>query len=253
MEWISHTATGFLIGQALLKPEDRPKRAGWWWALAAISPDWLELLTRWFGDIHRGVTHSLYLWPILALAWALAARRWGGEQTASLKRLWMVFLVIVGSHMLLDVFMAYRWYLAWPFVQTRWAWDIMPFFDVFIFAGWLILILVHRRWKLPSVMTAKIGLAIFLVVFSFRLVGKVRAESLALDLQTGTPRLVDIRTFPDYFQPWVWYAKLSPQLPEWSAINIVTGEVVSDGTMINPLFPPIPIRETLRKLSDSLH
>lgn len=128
MEWVSHTTTAFFLGQLMVKPDERPRRAGWWWALASICPDWLEFGTRWFGDVHRGVTHSLYSWPILALAWAAAAHKWGKQssgQIASLAKLWAVFFVVVGSHLLLDVLMPYRLYLAWPFTDTKWAWDIV--------------------------------------------------------------------------------------------------------------------------------
>ena len=247
MEWVSHTATGFFLGQILVKEEERPRRAGWWWTIAAICPDWLEFATRWFGDIHRGVTHSLYMWPILALLWAMAARRWGGDRVASLSRLWTAFFVIIGSHLLLDVFMPYRLYLAWPFVQTRWAWDIMPLYDVYIFAGWLILYAVKRWKKLPSLTTARLGLAIFLLVFSMRVGGKLRATSIAGQLTASAPLVTAIRTLPAYYQPWVWYVRLSDDLPQWTPINVLTGDSVPEDQMISPWFPRLPGREHVKR------
>jgi membrane-bound metal-dependent hydrolase YbcI (DUF457 family) len=241
MEWITHTTTGFFVGQALLKPDERPKRAGWWWTIASVCPDWLEVGTRYFGDIHRGVTHSLYAWPILALIWALAAKRWGGQPAASLIRLWVVFVAIIGSHLFLDVLMAYRWYLSWPFSQVNWAWDIMPFYDVFIFAGWVILLIAHHWRRLPSMRTAKLGLAIFLAVFALRSAGKLLADVLAERLLAGTKTAASMRTMPVYYQPWIWYASPSGSRRDSSTpINILTGQIVSPAQIVRPFFPPLP-------------
>jgi membrane-bound metal-dependent hydrolase YbcI (DUF457 family) len=250
MEWITHTTTGFFVGQAIVKPEDRPRKAGWWWAIASISPDWLEVGTRNFGDIHRGVTHSLYLWPVLALIWALAAKRFGGRQTASVARLWLAFVAVIGSHLFLDVLMAYRWYLAWPFSRVNWAWDIMPFYDVFIYAGWVILLLIHHWRKLPSMRTAKLGLVIFLAMFAIRSTGKLRAEILAERLVAGTQMASSMRTIPVYYQPWIWYAsRTGSRRSGVTPINILTGEIVPAAQIIRPYFPPLPqfIRDLRRR------
>ena len=237
MEWITHTATGFLVGQAMVKPEERPRRAGLWWTVASVCPDWLEVGTTWFGDIHRGVTHSLYMWPILALLWAAAARRWGGQGVASLQKLWLTFFAIIGSHLLLDIMMSYRLYFAWPFSNANGAWGIMPFYDLYIFVGWLLLLVVNRWRRWPSVMTAKVGLAIFLVMFSVRTLGKIRTHDLAESMIASTSEWVDTR--PTYYQPWILYARSSRTLPNWTPINAITGERVSPDQIISRWFPPI--------------
>lgn len=247
MEWVSHTCTGFLLGQIMVKEEERPKRVGWWWTIASISPDWLEFGTRWFGDIHRGVTHSLYVWPFLALGWALVMHRWGktaSGETLGLLRLWGIFLIIVGSHLLLDVFMAYRWYPAWPFSQTTYAWGIMPLFDVYVFAGWLCLWFLHRRLRLSSGTTAKFGLAVLLMVFAARGAGKARAQTLASE-NSSLGMSADIRTRPTYYQPWIWLVRDGGYDSEWTPLNIVTGEVL-EGYTRGRGFPPIPGRELIR-------
>jgi len=237
MEWLTHTTTGFFIGQAILSPEERPRRAGWWWTIASVSPDWLELGTSWLGDIHRGVTHSLYMWPVLALAWALAARRWGGDKVASLRKLWLIFFAIIGSHLLLDIMMSYRLYFAWPFTDARGSLDIMPFYDLYIFVGWLLLLAVNRWRKLPSVMTARIGLLIFLVMFSVRTVGKLRTEQLAETILAGDTEQIETR--PTYYQPWILYARSNQTSNPWMPINILTGQRVSPDQIIDHWFPPI--------------
>lgn len=247
MEWISHTTTGFFLGQLLVKEEERPRRAGWWWAVASVSPDWLEWGTRWFGDIHRGVTHSLYVWPVLALGWAWAARRWGRNATgevAGLMKMWAVFFVVVGSHLLLDVFMAYRWYLLWPFSEENWAWGIMPLFDVYIFAGWLALWLLHRKLQLSSATTAKLGLAIFLAMFAARGAGKVRATMLAME-NPAMAAIADIRTRPTYYTPWLWLVRDGRGDADWTVVNVVTGDVL-EGYTRGHGFPPIPGRELVK-------
>lgn len=247
MEWVSHTTTGYFLGQLLVEEEGRPKRAGWWWAIASVSPDWLEWGTRWLGDIHRGVTHSLYFWPFLALAWAAAAHRWGrheSRQIASLPRLWGAFIIVVGSHMLLDVFMSYRWYLAWPFSQETWAWGIMPLFDVYVFAGWLCLWYLNRKLKLSTRTTARMGLAVLLVMFLARGVGKIRANALVTErLLLGSA--AEIQTRPTYYQPWIWFVRNGSPNGEWKPVNILTGKMMQDYTRGRG-FPPLPGREIIK-------
>ncbi|HEX9749687.1 MAG TPA: metal-dependent hydrolase [candidate division Zixibacteria bacterium] len=247
MDWITHAGTGFFFGQLALKPEERPQRAGWWWVLASISPDWLEFLTRWFGDIHRGVTHSLYMWPLLALGWAAVAKRWGGAAATPFKKLWSVFFIVIGSHLLLDVLMSYRLYLAWPFAETRWAWGIMPLYDIYIYGAWLLLLGMHHWRKLASVQTAKVGLAIFMIAVSIRAAGKIRAHALADNLMTDGTRIVDVRTRPTYYEPWIWFARASEATPDWTPINVITGQIIPFDQTIEPWFPPIPGRSHVRR------
>lgn len=246
MEWVSHTTTGFFLGQLIVPETHRPRHAGWWWAIASISPDWLEWGTRWFGDIHRGVTHSLYFWPFLALGWAAAAHKLGRRETgqiADLPRLWAAFFVVVGSHLLLDVFMTYRWYLAWPFSQESWAWGIMPLFDVYVFAGWLCLWFLNWKLRLSSRSTARFGLAILVFMFAARGAGKVRAHSLAAS-QSNLANAADLRTRPTYYSPWIWFVRAGSE-PEWTPINILTGEML-EGYTRGPGFPPLPGREIIK-------
>ncbi len=251
MEWVSHTATGFFIGQLMLKEDERPKRAGWWWVIASISPDWLEWGTRWVGDIHRGVTHSLYVWPLLALAWAVAARKWGRQETqefAGAGKMWVVFLVVVGSHLLLDAMMNYRFYPAWPFSDATWNLGVMPLFDIYIVVGWLGLLWVNRKLRLTSAATAKLGLAIFLVMFSVRAAGKVRAQSLASDVAM-LDNSTDADTRPTYYTPWIWFVRDGRGGSEWTPLNIVTGEILT-GYVRGRGFPPIPGRELIKLGTD---
>ncbi len=239
MEWITHSATGFFIGQLATAPEQRPRRAGWWWTIAAISPDWLEFATHWFGDVHRGITHSLYMWPVLALGWAVAARRWGGFQLVSLTRLWVAFAAIVGSHLFLDVLMPYRWYLAWPFSRINWAWDIMPLFDVYVFGGWLVLLAIRRWRQLPPAATARAGLAIFVAVFAIRGMGKLRAQAIADGVLPSGSSGAIVQTVPDYFQPWIWYARRIGISSAWVAVDVLTGQPIPGKSNSMPPHSPV--------------
>ncbi len=245
MEWLTHTTTGFFVGQAMLAPEERPKRAGWWWIVASVSPDWLEVITTQFGDIHRGVTHSLYAWPILALAWAAAAHRGGGEKVASFQRLSLVFSAILGSHLLLDIMMSYRLYFAWPFTDARWSFDIMPFYDLYIFVGWLLLLVIHRWRQWPSMKTAKIGLLIILVMFTVRATGKLRTELLAANMIDHQTEQIETRS--TYYQPWIWFVRSTRTFPHWTPINIINGESVARDQIIDRWFPPINWRAFFRR------
>jgi len=121
----------------------------------------------------------------------------------------------------------------------------MPFYDLYIFIGWVLLLVVRRWLQLPSMMTAKIGLVIFLTMFSVRAVGKMRTEQLAVDYVPD--RAERIETRPTYYQPWILYIRSSQSIPRWTPINVLSGQTVADDQIIERWFPRIPIRRYLRR------
>jgi len=86
---------------------------------------------------HRGFTHSLVALPLLALAGALLGRYLGGPRW--FKPLFILGLVVLGSHLLLDLATSYGTQLFSPFSRRRlsldWIFIIDPYFTALLVAG----------------------------------------------------------------------------------------------------------------------
>jgi len=233
MEWISHGVTGALVGNLVLHPEDRPRHAAAWWVTAALAPDWLGVVTHSFGDAHRGVMHSLYALPVLALLFALAARRWSGNPNVRIARLWIAFVAIIASHLALDVLTCYRYNPAWPFLRTDWSVGIMPMFDVYVFAGWLVLA-VYRFHRRTLQSTAALGLAVLAAVVLLHWVGKARADGYAMAALSTGGSATEVRSVPDYFRPWVWYIRTQANPNGWWAFDVVNARILNEAVPNDP-------------------
>lgn len=143
MDPVTHALTGALIARASQPREPQGDElspfarvtAG---TLAAIAPD-IDFVERLFGtsldylNSHRGVTHSLLLWPLWA--WLLAllmstvtVHRW--------RSFYAVCLMGVGSHILLDLLTSYGTMIFAPFSDWRVS---LP--AVFIIDPWFTLII----------------------------------------------------------------------------------------------------------------
>lgn len=233
MEWISHGTTGALIGNAIVPPGERPARAVAWWVGAALSPDVFAVISHNFGDIHRGVGHSLYALPVMALLFAYPAWRWGRNSAARLWRLWLAFALAIASHLLLDALSCYRWYPAWPFSRENWSVGVMPMFDVYIFAGWLVVLV--WRWRKPTLQsTALAGLVVFALGVGVRVAGKSIAADHTILTEVDTQRRWTPPTVPDYWRPWIWHIRTSDGEREWIPVNILDGQPVGAATTDDP-------------------
>ena len=158
MENLAHSLCGLRIAELGYRERVGP-RALWIGVVAANLPDLDVLLFAWDRQEatwqHRGLTHSFFGWPILALAGAWASRRWTrtGRYRDHLE-LWALGLL---SHVLLDWPTTYGTQLFWPLTDTRfslrWIFILDPMFWVLL--G--VLPLALRRFGAGS--AAKAGLA----------------------------------------------------------------------------------------------
>jgi inner membrane protein len=146
---LTHVATGVICSQ--LAPA--PSR---WWALVAgvmfaLLPDVDYFFIFWdrlaFIRYHRGFTHSLLALFLFALLGALAGRFLGGPRW--FKPLLLIGLVVLGSHLLLDLATSYGTQLLSPFSRQRfsldWIFIIDPYFTAVLVAG-AISALIIPRW-----------------------------------------------------------------------------------------------------------
>ena len=139
MDPLTHLTTGLICSQLLPAPSR-------WWAAAAgaifaVWPDVDYFFIFWdrlaFIRYHRGFTHSLVALPLFALAGALLGRFLGGDRW--FKPLFILGLVALGSHLILDLATSYGTQLLSPFSRRRfsldWIFIIDPYFTALLLAG----------------------------------------------------------------------------------------------------------------------
>ena len=139
MDPLTHLATGVICSQLLPGPSR-------WWAAAAgalfaVLPDVDYFFIYWdrlaFIRYHRGFTHSLVAVPLLALAGALLGRLLGGPRW--FRPLLILGIVVLLSHLLLDLATSYGTQLLSPFSRRRfsldWIFIIDPYFTALLLAG----------------------------------------------------------------------------------------------------------------------
>ncbi len=149
MDPLTHLATGVICSQLLPGPSR-------WWAAAAgalfaVLPDVDYFFIYWdrlaFIRYHRGFTHSLVAVPLLALAGALLGRVLGGPRW--FRPLLILGIVVLLSHLLLDLATSYGTQLLSPFSRRRfsldWIFIIDPYFTALLLAG-VIAALAFPRW-----------------------------------------------------------------------------------------------------------
>jgi inner membrane protein len=139
MDPLTHLATGVICSQLV------PAPSRWWAALAgalfSVLPDVDYFFIFWdrlsFIRYHRGFTHSLVALPLFALAGALVGRFIGGPRW--FRPLLILGLVVLASHLLLDLATSYGTQLLNPFSRRRlsldWIFIIDPYFTALLVAG----------------------------------------------------------------------------------------------------------------------
>jgi inner membrane protein len=146
---LTHLATGVICSQLLPAPSR-------WWAAAAgaifaVLSDADYFFIFWdrlaFIRYHRGFTHSLVAVPLFALAGALLGRFLGGPRW--FRPLLILGIVVLLSHLLLDLATSYGTQLLSPFSRRRfsldWIFIIDPYFTALLLAG-VIAALTFPRW-----------------------------------------------------------------------------------------------------------
>ncbi len=206
MDSITHTLTGAVIAKAI---DD--EKVGNWGTIAGLAagffPDTdfvLGLFNRQFYlEYHRDFTHSLILIPFYALFFS-----WIFVKISKRNHFWSFYkicLLVLVSHVLLDLLTSYGTMIFSPFFEHRFAWDLIFIVDL-IFSGIIFFPLVSSFfWKRKAQWICRgslIGLTIYIL---FCWVQHNRAIELAKFFARNlNEEVVQVASMPQPASPFRW-------------------------------------------------
>src|SRR5258706_4258835 len=223
MDTLTHALSGALLARATA-PKDAPPHsllrriaAGFF---ACAAPD-LDFVAGYAGPVayllnHRGVTHSLVLLPLwaLAVAWLLAKilRHPGGWRA-----LYGISALAIGAHIARDVITSYGTMVLAPFSDWRagigTTFIIDPWFSGIIVAG-LAASIIFRKQQAPAVA----ALALLVAYVGFQYVQKQRALDFAAQHAAPGAR---ITAHPRPVSPYNWTVYVSDEsAPRFAHLNL---------------------------------
>ena len=206
MDTITHMLTGAVVAKAL---DD--KKIGNWGTIAGISmgffPDLdfiLGLFNRQFYlEFHRGFTHSILLIPLYALFFS-----WVFIKISRRPHFWIFYkicLLVLTSHVILDLLTSYGTMIFSPFFEHRYSWDLVFIVDL-IFSGILFFpFLFSFFWKSRARWISRgaiIGLIIYIL---FCWVQHDKAANLAEAFaQDRSEEVLSVASLPQPLSPFRW-------------------------------------------------
>ena len=259
MDNLTHTLTGVLLARAGLSRLS--PRATWIAALAANAPD-LDGITMLAGAetyfvYHRWATHAIVFAPVVAavVVGVVAAVT---RQRLPWFRSWLVALIAVASHLLLDFTNPYGIRLLLPFSDAWPALSITHVIDVWIWA----ILLFGALWPMLSkLVSSEIGakshtgrgmalgaLSVLVIYDSARYLLHARAvETLVSRVYGGAvPRHVE--AFPQPFHPLHWNGWVETE-QSWLATEIdLAEEFDAKAQAVYSKAQPHPAFEAAREL-----
>jgi inner membrane protein len=132
---LTHSLVGLFLARAGFK-HSTPRGTAIM-MLAANAPDFDVVC--WFGGStsyihwHRNITHSLVALPFMALL-SVAIVRWAGRKQIRWLPAFLIAMVAVASHLILDLTNVYGVRLLLPFSGRWFHWDLTPIIDLIIWA-----------------------------------------------------------------------------------------------------------------------
>ncbi len=155
MDNLTHSLVGLFLARAGLK-RFTPRGTAIM-VLAANAPDFDTVC--WFGGPvsyihwHRNITHSLLAWPFMALL-TVAIVRFAGRKQVRWLPAFLISMVAVASHLILDLTNVYGVRLLLPFSGRWFHWDLTPVIDLTI---WAMLLLCVGATFLGRLVGSEIG------------------------------------------------------------------------------------------------
>ena len=183
MDPVTHGLVGAAASQSVSKKE-KLRPAAFTGAVAAMLAD-LDIFIHIPSDplfnieVHRQFTHSFVFIPVGALI-ATLLLWWIMKKHLSLKEIYIFSFAGYATSGLLDSFTSYGTQILWPFLETRFAWNVISVVDPIVTTG-LIIFVGLSVWKQKKLFTllAWAWLILFLLFGWFQ---KERGKSAALEL-----------------------------------------------------------------------
>ncbi len=139
-------------------------------------------------ELHRQFTHSLIFIPVGGLI-AAGLLWWIMRQYISFRELYLYSVVSYATAGIMDSFTSYGTMLLWPFLDTRFAWNLISVVDPVFTAG--VLILVGLSFYYRHRPHAWICWAWIIIYLLFGLVQRERATATAYELANERNHLVE--------------------------------------------------------------
>jgi inner membrane protein len=234
MDTITHALSGALLARAMApaaaKAGDIPiARRVVIGGLAAALPD-LDFITSYLSPLaylyyHRGVTHSLLMLPLWAIAigWLCAAAcRDRGRWRDYAK----IVAAGIGIHITGDLITNYGTMIFAPLSDARYAWSTTFIIDLW-FTGILLAGLACAALWRRSRMPATIGLAVLVGYVAFQHAQQQRAIAFGVEYAaTRGMRDAVVSATPRPVSPYNWMVIVSqPQRYEYALVNVSRKEV----------------------------
>jgi len=217
VDTLTHALSGALAGRLLAAPGGRaPASAVPPWqamaagAAAAAFPD-LDFILGYVSELtylrgHRGVTHSLLLWPLwgLALAWLFARLARRGRPAASWRHFYAIACAALLIHIAGDLITQFGTMILAPFSDRRFGWGTTFIIDLVLSGLLLAGVAASALWR-TSRLPAALALA---AVVGWVGVGAIgRDEALAVGREYATREGIDARlveAIPRPASPFNW-------------------------------------------------
>jgi inner membrane protein len=206
MDSFTHMVTGAVLAGAV--GDEKVRR---WGTVAGIAmgifPD-SDMVLGFFNRqshllLHRGLTHSLLMAPIFALffSWILVRV----SRRRELRGFYKICLLVLLSHVLLDLLTSYGTMILSPLSDHRFAWDLTFLVDL-IFSGIVIIPwLVSLFWRKQARWICRGSLAVLSLYILFLGVQHHRAIELAKNFgQTLKEEVVEVASLPQPLSPFRW-------------------------------------------------
>jgi inner membrane protein len=203
---LTHTLTGAVIAKAI---DD--EKVGNWGMVAGLAtgffPDSDFILGlfnhQFYLEYHRDFTHSLLLIPFYALFFS-----WLFVKLSKRRYFWSFYkicLLVLVSHVILDLLTSYGTMIFSPFFEHRFSWDLIFIIDL-IFSGIIFFpLIVSIFWKRKAKWISRgsiIGLIIYVL---FCWVQHDRAIELTKAfVQTLKEDIIQVASMPQPLSPFRW-------------------------------------------------
>ena len=226
MDSLTQAVLGAAVGQAVLG-----RRLGWRAALlgavGGTVPDldvlWADADAVDYFAAHRGITHSVFFGPLLAVPLAALGRAW---RPAVPWRLWWLFWALVLlTHPLLDLFTNYGTQLLAPFSREPFAIPAISIIDptyTLTLLGGLVLAGCGRRWAVPAALALSSAYLGLCALQNDRALQWARAHTALPQVQATTtpltPWLRRVMAWNDQELRVGFVSVLNPQPVRWHVL-----------------------------------